>query len=85
MVGAGCKRDCRVRLHASPHPGISDGAEPYGALPRKCLFIDWTQDNAGEVHVTMVREDSAVVRSASQVDLWNEISERCNRHGAAAM
>jgi hypothetical protein len=21
------KRDCRVRLHARPHPGISDGAE----------------------------------------------------------
>jgi hypothetical protein len=27
MVSAGRKRDCRVRLHASPHPGISDGAE----------------------------------------------------------
>jgi hypothetical protein len=24
---AGCKRDCMVRLHASPHSGISDGAE----------------------------------------------------------
>jgi hypothetical protein len=24
---AGWKRDCRVRLHASPHPGISDVAE----------------------------------------------------------
>jgi hypothetical protein len=24
---AGCNHDCRVRLHASPHPGISDGAE----------------------------------------------------------
>jgi hypothetical protein len=27
IVNAGCKRDCRVRLHASPHPGISHGAE----------------------------------------------------------
>jgi hypothetical protein len=27
MARAGCKRDCRVRLHASPHPGISDGSE----------------------------------------------------------
>jgi hypothetical protein len=24
---AGCKRDRRVRLHASPHPGISDVVE----------------------------------------------------------
>jgi hypothetical protein len=27
MVSAGCKRDCSVLLHASPHPGICDGAE----------------------------------------------------------
>jgi hypothetical protein len=27
MVGAGCKRDCRVRLHASHTRGLSDGGE----------------------------------------------------------